>query len=75
MPYMANMTLNDAILKTGGLKESAAASQVEVIRRKRDVDPTSKTAKVADVFHFNVNRDLSLNADDNKFCFSLSIRS
>ncbi|MBD2756612.1 SLBB domain-containing protein [Spirosoma sp. BT704] len=65
--YMANMTLNDALLKTGGLRESAAASKVEVVRRKRDADPSSKTAQIAEVFTFNVNRDLSLNADDNKF--------
>ncbi|WP_405510887.1 SLBB domain-containing protein [Spirosoma sp. KNUC1025] len=67
IPYMANMTLNDALLRSGGLKESAAASQVEVVRRKRDADPTSRTAQIAEVFHFNVDRDLSLRVDDNKF--------
>lgn len=67
IPYMANMTLNDALLRTGGMRESAATSQVEIVRRKKDVDPNSKTAQISDVFHFNVNRDLSLNADNNKF--------
>ncbi|WP_461113022.1 polysaccharide biosynthesis/export family protein [Spirosoma jeollabukense] len=67
MPFMANMTLNDALLKTGGLREAAAVSQVEVVRRKKDADPTSKNAVTAEVFHFSVNRDLSLSADDNKF--------
>ena len=67
IPYMTNMTLNDALLRSGGLKESAAASQVEVVRRKRDADPNSKTAQIADVFKFSVNRDLSLGADDNRF--------
>ena len=66
MPYMANMTLDDALIKTGGLKESAAASMVEVVRRKKDVDPTSKTAQVATVFRFDVNRDLSISNDANK---------
>lgn len=66
IPYMANMTLNDALVQTGGLKESAAASQVEVIRRKKDVDPKSASAQIAEVFRFNVNRDLSLNSDENK---------
>ena len=66
IPYMANMTLNDALVQTGGLKESAAASQVEVIRRKKDIDPRSASAQIADVFRFNVNRDLSLNSDENK---------
>jgi protein involved in polysaccharide export with SLBB domain len=67
IPFMINMTLNDALLRTGGLKESAAASQVEVIRRKKDVDPLSPSAQIAQTFRFNVSRDLSLNADDNKF--------
>lgn len=66
MPYMANMTLDDALVRAGGLKESAAASQVEVIRRKKDVDPRSPTAQVADIFRFNVNRDLTISNDENK---------
>jgi protein involved in polysaccharide export with SLBB domain len=67
LPYMANMTLNDALLRAGGLRESAAASQVEVVRRKKDVDPRSASAQVAEIIRFNVNRDLSINADENKF--------
>jgi protein involved in polysaccharide export with SLBB domain len=67
IPYMANMTLEDALLRAGGLKESAAASLVEVVRRKKDVDPRSTSAQVAETFRFNVNRDLSINADENRF--------
>ncbi len=66
LPYMANMTLNDALLRTGGLKESAAASLVEVIRRKKDVDPRSPSAQIAEIFRFDVNRDLSISNDANK---------
>lgn len=66
MPYMANMTLNDALVRTGGLRESAAASMVEVIRRKKDADPRSPTAQIAETFRFTVDRDLSINADANK---------
>lgn len=67
IPFMANMTLNDALLRAGGLRESAAASQVEVVRRKKDVDPRSASAQVAETMRFNVNRDLSINTDENKF--------
>ncbi|MDB5240614.1 MAG: ligand-binding protein [Spirosoma sp.] len=67
LTYMANMTLNDALMRAGGLRESAAASQVEVVRRKKDVDPTSASAQVAEIIRLNVNRDLSINADQNKF--------
>lgn len=66
IPYIANMSLNDALLRTGGLKESAAASLVEVIRRKKDADPRSPSAQIADIFHFDVNRDLTLSNDANK---------
>ncbi|WP_020602986.1 SLBB domain-containing protein [Spirosoma spitsbergense] len=66
MPFMANMTLDDALVRTGGLKESAAASQVEVIRRRKDVDPSSTTAQLATVFRFDVNRDLTIGNDANK---------
>ena len=67
MAFMANMTLGDALLKAGGLRESAAASLVEVVRRKKDVDPRSASAQVAEIQRFNVNRDLSTNADQNNF--------
>ena len=67
IPFMVNMTLNDALLRAGGLKESAAASLVEVVRRKKDADPRSPSAQVAEIFRFNVNRDLSINADQNNF--------
>ncbi|OIN61270.1 ligand-binding protein [Arsenicibacter rosenii] len=65
--YVSNMTLEDLILKAGGLKEAAAAAQIEVVRRKKDVDITSKTAQLADVFRFQVNRDLTLDSDDSRF--------
>lgn len=66
MPYMANMTLDDILLRAGGLKESAAASMVEVIRRKKDADPRSPSAQIAETFRFNVDRDLSINTDANR---------
>ena len=65
--YVSNMTLEDLILKAGGLKESAAAAQIEVVRRKKDVDVSSRTAQLAEVFHFHVNRDLTLDSDDSRF--------
>ncbi|MFC5408927.1 SLBB domain-containing protein [Larkinella bovis] len=66
-PYVANMTLEDLILRAGGLKESAAAAQVEVVRRKKDVDISSKSAQISEVYRFNVDRDLSLKPTDSRF--------
>lgn len=67
LPFSANLTLEDAIIRSGGFKESAATSQIEVVRRKRDVNVQSATAQVADIFLFDVNRDLSLDGNDSRF--------
>ncbi|HEY0109378.1 MAG TPA: SLBB domain-containing protein, partial [Fibrella sp.] len=64
--YISNMTLEDAFVKVGGLRESAAVSQVEVIRRKKDVDPTSTSGQIADVFRFSIDRNLEL-SNESKF--------
>jgi protein involved in polysaccharide export with SLBB domain len=66
-PYVANMTLEDLILRAGGLRESAAAAQIEVVRRKKDVDISSKSAQVSEIFRFNVDRDLSIKSTDSHF--------
>jgi protein involved in polysaccharide export with SLBB domain len=66
-PYMANMTLEDLLVQAGGLKESALASEIEVVRRKRDGIPGSANAPIAEVIRFNVNRDLSMNSKDSHF--------
>lgn len=66
-PYVANMTLEDLILRAGGLKESAAAAQIEVVRRKKDVDVNSKSAQISEIFRFNVDRDLSMKGTDSNF--------
>lgn len=64
--FQSNMTLEDAFLQVGGLRESAAAAQVEVVRRKKDVDPSSANAQIAEVFRFSIDRNLEL-TNDNKF--------
>lgn len=66
-PYASNMTVEDLLVRAGGLKESAATSQIEVVRRKKDVDRTSATAQIAEVIRLNVNRDLSISGDNTKF--------
>lgn len=66
-PYVANMTLEDLILRAGGFRESAASAQIEVVRRKKDVDVNSKSAQVSEIFRFNVDRDLSIKPSDSQF--------
>jgi protein involved in polysaccharide export with SLBB domain len=67
LAYTSNLTLEDAIIRSGGFKESAATSQIEIVRRKRDVNVQSPTAQIADIFLFEVNRDLTLDGNDSRF--------
>lgn len=67
LPFSTNLTLEDAIIRSGGFKESASTSQIEIVRRKRDVNVQSATAQVADIFLFDVNRDLTLDGNDSRF--------
>ena len=67
LDYTSNLTLEDAIIRSGGFKESAATSQIEIVRRKRDVNVQSATAQIADIFIFDVNRDLTLDGNDSHF--------
>ncbi|ARK11453.1 polysaccharide biosynthesis/export family protein [Fibrivirga algicola] len=64
--YVSNMTLEDALVKVGGLRESAALSQIEVVRRKKDVDPTSTSGQIAEVLKFSIDRNLEL-SNESKF--------
>jgi protein involved in polysaccharide export with SLBB domain len=66
-PYMSNMTLEDVLIQAGGLKESAYTSQVEVVRRRRDGIPGKANAPIAEVFHFDIGRDLSMNSKETRF--------
>lgn len=65
--YVANMTLEDVLVKAGGFKESAYTSEVEVIRRKRNSIPGAANAQIAETFKFNVNRDLSIGSTETNF--------
>lgn len=66
-PYTSNITLEDALLQAGGFKESAYASEVEVVRRKRNSVAGVANAQIAEVYKFDVNRDLSLNSKQTNF--------
>jgi protein involved in polysaccharide export with SLBB domain len=66
-PYVANMTLEDVLVKAGGFRESAFVTEVEVIRRKRNSIPGAANAQIAETFKFNVNRDLSIGNKETNF--------
>lgn len=64
--YISNLTLEDAFVRVGGLRESAATGMIEIVRRKKDVDPSALNAQTADVFRFSVDRNLDL-SNESKF--------
>ena len=60
--YAENITLEELIIKAGGLKESATPKRVEVARRVSSSNPISDTTQTAQVFMVNIDRDLKQTA-------------
>lgn len=67
IPFLRNMTIEDVLVKVGGLSESASLARVEVVRRKRNVDPTATNAQISDTYTFTVNSDLKVEQTGTKF--------
>lgn len=57
-PYAENTTLDELIIKAGGLRESALPKRVEVSRRVKNSNAFSDTAVIAQVFYVDIDRDL-----------------
>lgn len=60
--FSENMSLEELILKAGGFKESATPQRIEISRRVKNSDATSVSARIAEVFQMEVDRDLSIEA-------------
>ncbi|PRY53677.1 protein involved in polysaccharide export with SLBB domain [Arcticibacter pallidicorallinus] len=58
LKYAEGMTLEDAILQAGGLKENATTQRVEISRRVKNSDVNSASAITAEVFQVNITSDL-----------------
>jgi len=63
--YADNMTLESMIQLAGGFKEGATPNRIEISRRVKNSDATSASARTAEVFIVNVDRNLNLS--DNAF--------
>lgn len=57
-PYSENNTLEDLILKAGGLKEGATSKRIEISRRVKNADPLSDTTVTAQVFYVTIDPQL-----------------
>ena len=67
LPYRANMSIADAIMMSGGLKESASEAKLIVYRRIHDPKATAIPENTARQFEFSISKDLSLGDDASKF--------
>lgn len=63
--YADNMRLGDVIQMAGGFKEGATPNRIEVSRRVKNSDPTSKSAVTAQLFIVDVDPDLKLREDSS----------
>lgn len=64
--YAKGMTVENLIYLAGGFKESASKSFVEVARRINP-DSAKDFNNTAEIFNFNINKDLSISAKASKF--------
>ena len=68
LPYHHNMTVEDAIVLAGGLKEAAATINVEVARRMKDPDiTTNNPTQIAKQFNFTLSEGLQVLSGDTVF--------
>lgn len=65
--FSENMTIRDIIFLSGGLKESASESFIEISRRHDYETASKQTDKLVDLFTLKVTRDLKLQDDDKQF--------
>jgi protein involved in polysaccharide export with SLBB domain len=61
-PYSENLSLEELIIKAGGFKESATPQRIEISRRVKNSDPSTKSAKTAEVFQMSIDQNLSIEA-------------
>jgi len=70
LPYLDHMTVEDLILKAGGLRESAATGYVEIVRRKKNIglnDPSLINSQIAEIIKFGISNKLQLDQTASKF--------
>lgn len=64
IPYFEGMTLEDAILKSGGFRGNATNQRIEVARRVLNSDQFSSSALTSEVFTLEVSPDLKSTAKE-----------
>ncbi len=67
IPYSYYMTVEDAIMKAGGLSEAAATINVEVARRIKNPTSSYNSNIIVQQFNFTIKEDLSIQSGDTLF--------
>jgi protein involved in polysaccharide export with SLBB domain len=70
LPFIEKMTVEDLILKAGGLRESAATGFVEIVRRKKissNENIETLDSKIAEITRFPISNKLQLDNTASKF--------
>lgn len=66
--FRQNMTLEDLILKADGFTDAASEARIEVSRRiLGEAAPDQRGEQLAEIFTFNVSRNLELDEQDRMF--------
>jgi protein involved in polysaccharide export with SLBB domain len=66
-PFVESMTLEDLIAQSGGFKEAASSSHVEVARRIKNVTASTKTTDQTQLFTFDLAKDLKFTNGQGSF--------
>lgn len=67
LDFAENMTVEDAIFRAGGFRESAAEYRVEVARRVTGDEDGFRADRLAQIYRFNVDENLQFSTDDRDF--------
>jgi protein involved in polysaccharide export with SLBB domain len=62
IPYVRNMTIKELLIRVGGLTEAASLSKIEIVRRKRNVDPKQIDAQISEIIPIELGNDLNANS-------------
>jgi protein involved in polysaccharide export with SLBB domain len=57
-PYAENMRVEDLIITSGGLKESASKTKIEIARKIKSIDVNNTGAPVASIISYEIYEDL-----------------
>ncbi|WP_255501869.1 SLBB domain-containing protein [Olivibacter sp. SDN3] len=57
--YAEGMTLKELIIQAGGFTESGSSKRIEIARRVANSDARSESATTSEIYHVDIERDLS----------------